>query len=80
MQGPLSDVALDHLFAQDQGLPCPEGTALLRIFAEQRPADFAFLQAHDLANLQNSAFTGISEWDAFSDHYAICDGCKASAR
>jgi hypothetical protein len=77
MRERISDTALDHLFAENKGLPCPKGTALLRAFAEQRPADFAFLQPHDLMDLQNSAFTGIPAWDAFSDHFATCERCNA---
>jgi hypothetical protein len=73
----VSDAALDRLFSEDEGLPCPEGALLLRVFAEQRPADFAFLQPHDLIDLRNSAFTGIPEWHAFSDHYASCERCNA---
>lgn len=34
---------LEGLFSVDDGLPCPRGTALLRAFAEARPAEFGFL-------------------------------------
>jgi len=77
MREPIPDAALEHLFAVDEGFPCLKGTALLRAFAEQRPADFAFLQPHDLIDLRNSAFTGIPEWDAFSEHFATCERCNA---
>ena len=68
---------VEPLFDTDEALPCPEGTALLVGFAEARPADFAFLKAGDLIDLQNSAFAGIAEWEAFSRHYATCELCNA---
>src|SRR5271163_2420262 len=55
MQDHVSDAALERLFEIDEGLPCPEGTALLRSFADNRPADFAFLKRGDLIDLNNSA-------------------------
>jgi hypothetical protein len=70
------DVAMEKLFAVDEGLPCPAGTGLLRNFAEARPADFAFLKPGDLIDLNNSAFEGIPEWDAFAEHYAECELCN----
>ena len=77
MPEPVSDAALERLFEEDDGLPCSEGTALLRAFAELRPADFALLQPHDLIDLRSSAFTVIPEWDLFSEHYATCECCNA---
>jgi hypothetical protein len=77
MQEPVSNAALEHLFSADEGLPCSEGTELLRAFAGHRPADFAFLQRNDLVDLRNSAFDGIPEWDAFSQHYGTCERCNA---
>jgi hypothetical protein len=68
---------LGHLFQVDEGLPCPEGTELLIAFAEARPSDFAFLKARDLVDLQNSAFAGIPEWEAFAQHYGSCELCNA---
>ena len=68
---------LGHLFQVDEGLPCPDGTNLLLAFAEDRPADFAFLKPKDLAGLRNSAFSGIAEWEAFSQHYGTCELCNA---
>jgi hypothetical protein len=68
---------LEHLFPGDKGLPCPEGTALLRAFAENRPSDFAYLKPSDLVDLSNSAFAGIVEWDDFSEHYGSCGLCNA---
>jgi hypothetical protein len=73
----VSDPELEHLFAVDEGLPCPEGTELLRLFAERRPSDFAYLKASDLIDLRNSSFEGIPEWDAFADHYGTCELCNA---
>ena len=73
----VSDAALEHLFPIDEGLPCPEGTILLRAFAERRPSDFKFLRAIDLVDLRNSAFDGIPEWDDFVDHYSRCELCNA---
>ena len=71
------EVAMEKLFAEDEGLPCPAGTELLRNFAEARPLDFAFLKPHNLIDLNNSAFEGIPEWDAFAEHYAKCELCNA---
>ena len=71
------DARLEALFPVDDGLPCPEGTALLRAFAEARFTDFAFLKPSDLADLHNSAFAGIPEWDAFADHFSSCEECNA---
>jgi hypothetical protein len=76
MRRRVSDAALEHLFPVDEGLPCPEGTALLRTFAENRPSDFAYLKPSDLADL-SSAFAGIVEWDDFSEHYGSCGLCNA---
>jgi hypothetical protein len=63
------DFTVEQLFAVDEGFPCPRGTELLRRFTEARPADFSFLKPHDLVDLRNSAFDGIPEWDAYSEHY-----------
>jgi hypothetical protein len=71
------DDGVQHLFAAAEDLPCPKGIALLRAFADNRSLDFAFLKSSDLADLKNSAFTGIAEWDAFSDHYGCCGLCHA---
>ena len=68
---------LEGLFPVDEGLPCPAGTALLRSFAETRPADFNFLKPCDLVDLRGSAFAGIPEWEAFSEHYGSCELCNA---
>jgi hypothetical protein len=65
------------LFGIDDGLPCLQGTGLLRTFAEARPDDFHFLKPADLLDLKNSAFEGIPEWDAFAEHYATCELCNA---
>jgi hypothetical protein len=71
------ETAIEKLFAVDEGLPCAAGTELLRNFAEARPLDFAFLTPHNLIDLNNSAFEGIPEWDAFAQHYAKCELCNA---
>ncbi len=68
---------LQALFPIDEALPCPVGKALLRAFAETRPADFNFLKPCDLVDLRSSAFTGIPEWDSFSEHYGSCELCNA---
>jgi hypothetical protein len=76
MRRRVSDAALEHLFPVDEGLPCPEGTALLRAFSENRPLDFADLNPSDLVDRSNSAFAGIVEWDDFSEHYGSCGLCN----
>jgi hypothetical protein len=77
MRDHVSDAALERLFEIDEGLPCPEGTGLLRSFAEHRPTDFGLLKRGDLIDLNNSAFAGIPEWDAFTEHYVTCELCNA---
>ena len=77
MRRRVSDAALEHLFPVDEGLPCPEGTALLRAFAENRPFDFAYVKPSDLVDLSSSAFAGIVERDDFSEHYGSCGLCNA---
>jgi hypothetical protein len=72
-----SDQRLGALFEIDEGFPCPVGTTLLCAFASARPADFNFLKPGDLIDLHNSAFAGIPEWDAFSEHYGFCESCNA---
>jgi len=68
---------IEELFLSRAVQPCLAGTALLRSFALVRPADFAFLKPQDLADLDSSAFAGISEWEAFIAHYASCEQCYA---
>lgn len=77
MQEQVPDAALERLFEVDEGLPCPDGAALVRAFAEKRPSDFAFLKRGDLIDRNNSAFAGIPEWDVFADYYATCSLCTA---
>ena len=81
MTKPVSNIDAEkfvgHLFDSDERLPCSEGTNLLIAFAETRPVDFAFLKPDDLIELQNPAFAGIAEWEAFSRHYATCELCNA---
>jgi hypothetical protein len=76
MRRRVSDAALEHLFTVDEALPGPEGTALLRAFAENRPFDFAYSKPSDLVDLSNSAFAGIGEWGDFSEHYGSCGLCN----
>jgi hypothetical protein len=71
------DRTVEALFGAREGRPCPTGTALLRSFADARPADFAFLQLPDLANPENPAFAGIPEWEDFATHYTACELCHA---
>ena len=49
---------------------------LLRRLEEARPNDYAFLQAQDFVDLSTSAFIGISEWDAFTEHCETCEDCN----
>jgi hypothetical protein len=49
---------------------------LLRRFEAARPNDYAFLQAQDFGDLSTSAFDGIPEWDAFTEHRQTCEDCK----
>lgn len=49
---------------------------LLRRFEEARPNDYRFLQAQDFADLNTSAFAGILEWDAFTEHWETREACK----
>ncbi len=71
-----TEAGVEHLFAVDEGLPCPEAAALLLAFAKSRPSDFAFLRPSDLIDLTNCGFIGIPEWDAFSEHYGSCGCCN----
>jgi hypothetical protein len=59
------------------GLPaCPVGVDLLRRFKEARANDYAFLQVQDFVDLSTSAFDGIPEWDAFTEHCGTCEDCR----
>jgi hypothetical protein len=55
---------------------CSVGMDFLRRFEEARPNDYAFLEAQDFVDLGTSAFKGIAEWDAFTEHVATCEDCK----
>lgn len=55
---------------------CAVGMDLLRRLEEARPNDYAFLQAQDFVDLHTSAFAGIPEWDAFTEHCETCKACK----
>jgi len=67
---------LDLLWSVEDDPPCPEGTRLLRAFAEARFTDFSFLKPQDMVDLRNCAFIGIPEWDAFADHFSACSSCN----
>jgi len=67
---------LRSLWMAEEQPPCAVGTGLLRAFAETRPTDFSFLKAQDMVDLRNSAFQGIPEWDAFTDHVSACPSCN----
>jgi hypothetical protein len=81
MAKPVSNIdvekLLGDLFDVGEEIPCPEGTDRLVAFAAARPSDFAFLNPKDLVDLRNSAFAGIEEWEAFSQHYNSCELCNA---
>jgi hypothetical protein len=68
---------LKTLFEADEGLPFPVGKTHLYVFAIARPANFIFLKPGDLSDLHNSAFAGIPERDAFSEHYGFYELCNA---
>jgi hypothetical protein len=57
--------------------PCERGRNLLLKFAAARPSDHSFLEPRDFLDLQNSAFSGIPEWDDFADHVSECGRCGA---
>jgi hypothetical protein len=67
---------LGSLWTAEEIPPCAIGVGLLRAFAEARPTDFSFLKAQDMVYLRNSAFQGIPEWDAFTDHFSACPSCN----
>ncbi len=56
-------------------VPCGDGIHLLEEFAAARPQDYTFLEPKDFADLKNSAFAGIPEWDAFAGHVQDCPQC-----
>ena len=55
--------------------PCELGKDLLHKFAAARPSDHSFLEPRDFLDLQNSAFSGIPEWDDFAEHISQCRRC-----
>ena len=63
-------------WAKDALAACAVGMDLLRRFEAARPNDYAFLQAQDFVDLGTSAFVGILEWDAFTEHCEMCEDCK----
>ena len=74
---PVSGETLANLFPSNKGLPCREGIAILRAFAEYRPSGFAFLKPSDLVDLSTSAFDGIAERNSFSAQCGTCELCHA---
>ena len=71
------DTRVEALLPGDDGSRCPEGSILLRPFAEARPGGFACLKPADLIDLGVSAFAGVAEWEAFSKHYSSRELCNA---
>jgi hypothetical protein len=63
-------------WANDALPACAVGMDLLHRFEEARPNDYAFLQVQDFVDLSTSAFVGIPEWDAFTEHCKTCEDCK----
>jgi hypothetical protein len=63
-------------WANDALPACAVGMDLLSLFEVARPNDYAFLQAQDFVDLSTSAFVGIPEWDAFTEHCETCKDCK----
>jgi hypothetical protein len=64
------------VWTDDDVSACHVEMDLLRRFVTARPNDHAFLQVQDFADFSTSAFDGISEWDAFREHYKTCEDCK----
>lgn len=62
--------------ANDALPACAVGRDLLRRFEATHPNDYAFLQVQDFVDLSTSAFVGIPEWDAFTEHCETCEDCK----
>ena len=65
-------------WTDDRPPACPVGLGLLRRFEAARPHDCAFLDPQDFTDLRTSAFDGIPEWDAFTEHRGTCKDCKES--
>ena len=63
-------------WANDALPACAVGLDLLRRFEAARAKDYAFLQAQDFVDFSTSAFVGIPEWDAFTEHCEMCEDCK----
>ena len=71
------EAAIEALFEEDEGPPCPECSALLMAFAVARPEDFGYLRRSDLIDLSTASFAGIPEWDAFAERFGTCEPCNA---
>jgi hypothetical protein len=69
-------ISTGPVWATDNLPACPVGIDLLRRIGEARPNDYVFLQVRDFADHSTSAFEGIPEWDAFTEHYETCEDCK----
>lgn len=69
-------ISTEPEWANDALPACAVGMDLLRRFEAARPNDYAFLQAKDFVDLRTSAFAGIPEWDAFTEHCETYEDCK----
>ena len=67
-----SQISTGSEWANDALPACPVGMDLLRRLEEARPKYYAFVQV----DLSTSAFVGIPEWDAFTEHCETCADCK----
>ena len=65
----------DPVWTDNDLSACSIGMDLLRQLREARPSDYAFLEAQDFADLSTSAFIGIPEWNAFTEHCKMCNDC-----
>ena len=63
-------------WANDALPACAVGMDLLRQLEAARPNDYAFLEAQDSVDPRTSAFVGIPEWDAFTEHCETCEDCR----
>jgi hypothetical protein len=72
------ETIFDTLWPRGKKSLCIDGEQMLRHFAKTRPADIAFLKPGDLVDLKSSDFTGVPEWDAFTNHVSTSTHCKES--
>jgi len=50
--------------------------ALLKVFAETYPTIYQFVRPEDFIDLNNDAFAGMPEWEAFAAHCTACPKCN----